>query len=357
MYHYMEISRAALRRNAAAIRSYVGVPVIAVLKCDGYGVSITEAAHIWKEAGAAMFAVAQPEEALALRRAGFEEEILLTSPVADASILSELLRHKVILTITNLQTAEFYSLYANSFPIRVHVAIDTGMGRFGIRWNDFSQLHTIYSMEHFSFEGIFSHFSHSFEKRYRKTALQLSRFLHSIDAITGFGFSVGIRHIANSCAALRFPETWLDAVRIGSGLVGRLCAPVPVSLVPVGRFYAQVIDVKHFHRGDHTGYASLCRIRKDTDAVIVAIGRMDGFGLADVPEHFRLCDFPVFLQRTLRQYFKRPYVMYRGNRLPLIGRVGTQFSLFDTRGIQIRPGTYVIADIPLLFPGTAKRFI
>lgn len=141
--NYMEFSGAALRQNADAILSYVQVPVIAMLKCSGYGVSIVEAARIWQEAGARMFGVAQPEEALALRKAGFTEDILLTSPVADASILRLLTGLSVILTVTSPACAEFYSLQANTFPVRVHVAVDTGLGRFGVHWLDIRMLEEI----------------------------------------------------------------------------------------------------------------------------------------------------------------------------------------------------------------------
>ncbi len=353
--NYMEISKSALLRNAKTICSQVQVPIIAMLKCDGYGLSILEAAKIWKAAGASIFGVAQPQEALALRSAGFHEDILLTSPVADMEMLNELIRQNIILTVTGLENAEFYSLYTNRFPVRVHVAIDTGMGRFGIRWTDTAQLQAVYSLNGFTFEGIFSHFSQSFEPSYNRTKLQLDRFLTAIDALAAQNIAVGLRHIANSCAALRFPETHLDAVRIGSALVGRLCIQSPLPLVPVGTFKAQVVDIKNFRKGDVTGYGSLCKIKKDTTAVIVAIGRDNGFGLMDVPDplplRFRLLYWFRLLKKT------RPCVNFRGQALPLVGRIGTQYTLFDATGLQLKPGSYVTATVPLLFPGHRRHFI
>ena len=65
--NYMEISKAALQKNVSTICAHVRVPVIAMLKCDGYGISLLESARIWQDAGVAFFAVAQPQEALALR--------------------------------------------------------------------------------------------------------------------------------------------------------------------------------------------------------------------------------------------------------------------------------------------------
>lgn len=353
--NYMEISKKALLRNAQTICCQVQVPVIAMLKCDGYGLSIPEAAKVWQAVGSSFFGVAQPQEALALRASGFQEDILLTSPVSDVETLNELIHQNIILTVTGLKNAEFYSLYANRFPIRVHVALDTGMGRFGVHWSDAQQLSAIYDLNGFSFEGIFSHFSQSFEPSYNQTRLQLDRFLTAIDALAAQNIAVGLRHIANSCAALRFPEARLDAVRIGSALVGRLCCQSPIPLVPVGTFKAQIVDVKQLRKGDVTGYGSLCKIKKDTTAIIVAIGRENGFGVMDVPDplplRFRLIHWFRLLKKS------RPCVNYRGQSLPLIGRIGTQYTLFDAAGLQLQPGSYVTAKVPLLFPGHRKHLI
>lgn len=353
--NYMEISRQALAHNAAAVRDYVNVPIIGVVKCNGYGVSIPEAARTWQNAGVTMFAVSTPEEALYLRQAGFREDVLLLAPVADRETLNSLLENNIILTIGSFENARFYSLHANTAPIRTHVAVDTGMGRFGVRWTDTEQLKAIYHLHGFRFEGIFSHFSKSFEKEYRQTRLQLERFLFVTGFLTRDGFQIGIRHIANSCAALRFPQTRLDAVRIGSALVGQLCAQVPIRLDPVLLLKAQVVDIKTFSPGDTTGYASVCRIRRPTRAVIVALGHEDGLGIIHTPDNLPCRDYLAWLRRLLRS--RRPYVMYNGQRLPLIGRVGNQYTLFDAGEADIRPGYYVSAQGSSLFPNQHRKFI
>lgn len=353
--NYLEISRQALAHNAAAVRDYVNSPIIGVVKCDGYGVSIGEAARAWQSAGVTMFAVAAPEEAMALRQAGFQEDILLLSPVADRDTLAAMLEQCVILTVTGLECARFYHLWAERKPVRVHLAVDTGMGRFGIRWTDLEQIKAIYELEGFRFEGIFSHFSKSFEKEYCQTKLQLERFLAVTEELTGAGIPVGLRHIANSCAALRFPQTRLDAVRIGSALVGQLCAQVPIRLEPVASLKAQAVDIKTFYPGDTTGYASVCRVRRPTRAVVVALGREDGFGITNTPDNLPPRDFLAWLRRILRS--SRPYVMCKGQRLPLIGRVGSQYTLFDAGEADVRPGDYVTARANMMYPGGRRNFV
>lgn len=355
--NYLEISRDALRRNGEKVVNFVGVPVIGVVKCGGYGVSVEEAARAWQAAGVSMFAVSLPREALNLRQAGFKEDILLMSPVADEDTLNDMLQNGIILTVTGLESAKFYSLHAEGCPLRVHVAVDTGMGRFGVSWRDLIQLEAVYSMPGFLFEGIFSHFSSAFERKYRKTRAQLERFEAVTEYLTEKGYPVGVRHIANSCAALRFPQTRLDAVRVGSALVGRVGAAVPLDLEDAAVFQAQVLDRKTLHRGDTTGYASVCCIRKTTGVVAVAIGTENGFGSVKPPDRLPPRHFLGWLLRQLRRNLKPPVVYYDGKRLRLVGRIGNQVTLFDTEGLDIRPGDYVTARAELLIPGQERLFV
>lgn len=354
--NYLEISTAALERNAKAVTEYVQVPVIGVVKFDGYGVTLPVAARAWQQAGVTMFAVSESWEALALREAGFTERILLLSPVADGEILEKLLANNIILTVSDLKNAMFYLEHRGAAQLRVHVKVDTGMGRFGVRWTDAEQLRAIYKTEGLQIEGIFSHFGKSFEKNYKRTAQQLDRFLKAVEAVEQGGFKPGMRHIANSCAALRFPETRLDGVRIGSALVGALLAPVPVKLERVHTFKAQVVARKTLRKGDTTGYASVCRVKKDTDAIVVAIGQEHGFGMTGAPDPYPLLDFAVYVYHLLQRYLRPPCVTVDGKKLPLIGRVGSQYTLFDATGVEVQPGSYVTANISLLHCSSRRTF-
>lgn len=355
--NYLEISRAALRYNAAAVVNAVKTPVIGILKCNGYGATIPEAAAAWQGAGVNMFGVSRPEEALILRRFGFREDILLLSPVADRKTLREMAENNVILTVTGPENAEFYRMECNRFPIRVHVALDTGMGRFGIRWTDTDRIRAVYGQPGFSFEGIYSHFSKSFEPEYRFTKLQLERFLQVTEALRQEGYPIGMRHIANSCGALRFPETRLDAVRIGSALVGRLPIPLPVPLKPVCTFRAQVVDCKDFHPGDTTGYGGYCVLKRHTRAALVALGREDGFALMAKPDRLRLRDLAAWLFRLLKNWLHPPCVTLGGQKLPVLGRVGTQYTLFDVTGLEVKPGDLVEWDGNLMLSSCERRFL
>lgn len=355
--NFLEVSRAALRRNAAAVTGAVKVPVIGIIKCHGYGMLIPEAALAWKAAGVTMFGVSRPEEAAELRRCGFTDDILLLAPVSDAETLESMIELGVILTVTSSQNARFYAANSEHTPLRVHVAVNTGMGRFGIRWTDLQQLESVFYLQGLQIEGIFSHFAKSFEPEYCRTKLQLQRFLSVTDTLTASGFQVGMRHIANSGAALRFPETRLDAVRIGSALVGRVSGKLPVKLEPVGIFRGRVVDCRVLRAGDTTGYASVCRVRRDTRVAIVSLGREDGFGLIKTPDNLGLRDFSAYLYHLLRAWRNPMCVFWEGKRLPLVGRIGNQYTLFDATGVNIQPGDYVSWEGDLLVASCERRFV
>ncbi|MBQ8831489.1 MAG: alanine racemase [Oscillospiraceae bacterium] len=355
--NYLEISRTALRHNAAAVCKAVRVPIIGIVKCNGYGVTICEAAAAWRSAGVTMFGVSRPEEALELRKNGFYEDILLLSPVADAQTLTEMLDNDVILTVSGFENAKFYCNNAYKKPIRVHVAVDTGMGRFGIRWSDTAQAKAVYSLSELYCEGIFSHFSSSFEPKYRKTKIQFSRFLSMTEALSADGISVGMRHIANSCAALRFPETHLDAVRIGSALVGKLPVTVPVKLESVSIFKAQIVDLKDFQPGDTTGYGSYFKITRPIKAAVVALGREDGFGSIAKPDRIRFKDFAAYLFRLFKEWRNPCCVVCDGQKMTVLGRIGNQYTLFDATEAEIKLGDLVEWNGNLMLSSCERRFI
>lgn len=355
--NYMEISTQGLLDNAKTVVKAVDVPVIGVVKFDGYGVSLEAAAKAWQSAGARMFAVSESWEALALRQAGFTEDILLLAPVSDRETVAELLEKGIILTVSDLQNARFYLENRGEHPLRVHVKVDTGMGRFGIRWTDTEQLKEIYSLEGLQCEGIFSHFAKSFEKEYKLTKVQLDRFLQAVAAVEDAGFAPGLRHIANSCAALRFPETRLDAVRVGSALVGALIAPVPVKLKSVHSCKAQVVAVKKLQKGDTMGYAAVCKAKKNTVAAVVAIGQTHSFRLTGRPDPYPLLDLLVYLYHLLQGYKNQPCAIYNEKKLKLIGRVGSQYTLFDATDADVKPGDYVTVPVPLLQYSGKREYI
>lgn len=349
--NFIEISRDILRANAQAVVDAVKVPVIGVLKFDGYFIGITEAAKAWQAAGVSMFAVSESWEALQLRQDGFKEDILLMAPVADEKTLRDLVAADIVLTISDLENARFYQRFGAK---RVHVKVDTGMGRFGVDYRDEAQIKAIYALDGFCFEGIYSHFGKAYEKEYKLCKKQMERFEKVLTMLSDAGISVGMRHIASSAAALRFPETWLDGVRVGSALVDGLLCGVPVKLQKAHVCKARVMAVKELQPGDTLGYGSVCKAKRPTKTVVVAVGQETGLGWTGAPEPVPLLDFAVYLYHLLLRYRRPTPVTFNGKVLPMIGRIGTQYTQFDATGVDIKPGDFVQVRIPLI-SCTAKK--
>lgn len=351
---YLSVSREALAENARTICSYVNQKVIAVVKCDGYGAGLAAAVEAWSACGVESFAVSTPEEAFALCALGCTD-VLLLAPVADVFLARALIEQGVTLTAASTCDAARYADAACGQRVCAHVAVDTGMGRFGVRWDDKTQLCAIYRQSGLTVTGIFSHFSASFEKNCRLTRRQFDRFVQSTRFLEDEGIHVGMRHIANSCAALRFPWTRLDAVRIGSALVGALPCPVPVELTRVGTLHAMVVARRRMHKGDTVGYASVCRLRRDTDVAVVAVGEWVGFGLQSRVDSFCPMSLLRGIHRTMRDYRAGLWVEWHGDRLRVLGSAGTQYTLVDASGTELQTGDFVTAPANLLFPHAQRR--
>ena len=343
--NYLEVSREILRRNARTVTDYVKTRVIGVLKFDGYFLSIVEAAKAWQTAGVTMFAVSESWEALKLRQAGFTEDILLMAPVVDEKTLKELVEQDIILTVSSLDNARFYQAGGAK---RVHVKVDTGMGRFGIDYRDFESIRAVYALEGLCFEGIYSHFAKAYEKEYKLCKRQLDLFLNVVQRLTDSGIAVGMRHISSSASALRFPETWLDAVRVGSALVDGLLCPVDVKLEKAHVCRARVMEVKRLEKGDTLGYGAVCKAKRPTKVIVVAVGQETGLGWNGSPEPVPLLDFMVYLYHQLQRYRWPTPVTFGGKVLPMIGRIGTQYTQYDATGVDIKPGDFVEVRIPLI---------
>ena len=349
--NFIEIRRETLRANAKTVVDAVKVPVIGVLKFDGYFIGIAEAAKAWQSAGVTMFAVSESWESLQLRQDGFTEDILLMAPVVDEKTLRQLVEQNIILTVSSLQNARFYQAGGAK---RVHVKVDTGMGRFGIDYRDADQIRAVYAVEGLCFEGIYSHFGKAYEKEYKLCKLQMERFEAVLKMLADAGVSVGMRHVASSAAALRFPQTWLDAVRVGSALVDGLLCGVPVKLQKAHVCKARVMEVKELRKGDTMGYGSVCKAKRPAKTVVVAVGQETGLGWTGAPEPVPLLDFAVYLYHLLLRYRRPTPVTFQGKTLPMIGRIGTQYTQFDATGVDIQPGDFVEVRIPLI-SCTAKK--
>ena len=305
-----------LKENIQAIKRYVKVPVIGVVKGNGYGLGLVEYSLFLKENGINTFAVANYSEAITLIENGFLNIILLT-PQNDPRILEKLINHNVRLTVGNLGGFKLISSLKTEKKAVVHLKIDTGFGRFGFNYKDISEINEAFQFENIQIEAVYSHFSSSFEKEYKITKQQNERFKSVYEQFLKYGIYA---HAANSCAALRFSDTRHNAVRIGSAFLGRLPVIPPIKLNKIGYLKTSVIDSNIIEKGENIGYGNRFKAKKTIKTAVVEVGYKDGFDLRKADEPYGLLDVIKYICGDIKSYHKKLYLFENQNEV--LGRVG-----------------------------------
>jgi alanine racemase len=250
------IDLGALRRNARALlRALDGAELWAVLKADGYGHGARDVAGAALGEGASALCVATVPEALELRREFPGVRILVLGPAAAREVAAAR-EAGLELAIADAPVPE---------GVRVHLKLDTGMGRWGLSELPGRSAEVVGLMSHFASADCDAEF----------TALQLERFLAATAPHADL-----TRHIANSAAVLAHPDSRLDAARCGIALYG-LCPfgddPARHGLEPVLRWESHVGQVRVLRAGESTGYGRRFVAQDDTWIAIVPLGYADGF--------------------------------------------------------------------------------
>lgn len=334
-----------IRQNYRLLKEQVGVPVIPVLKANGYGLGAEGMFEILKEEGASLVAVSRLEEALPLCGRGVE--ILVLSCYDSAEFAELALEKELTVAVGSLEFAQLLSEKAQK-PARVHLKIDTGMGRFGFLPHQIEEITAVFRLPNLEVTGIFSHCSAAFLKD-GSARKQLALFNEVIEALRGKNIEIPMRHMANSSAAMD-PAFSLDAVRIGSALTGRLPVRTDLPLKKAGRVEAEILSVRRLPAGSNIGYGNVCRLKKETAVAVVAAGTADGFAPGERHDLYRFADICRYLYHDLMLLVKKPkvYARWQEQRLPMLGRPATTHSFFDAAGADCKPGQWVALDWPPL---------
>jgi alanine racemase len=247
----------AIRRNAAVLlRAAEGAELWAVVKAEGYGHGAVDVSKAVLEAGASALCVATLPEALHLRAALRNARILVMGPVSDRE-LGE----------ARVARLELVAADERVIPegVRIHLKVDTGMGRWGLSELPSASRDVV---------GVMSHLA-SAESDPAFTQLQVERFREAaatLGAVT--------RHLANSAATLRYAESRFDAVRCGIALYGIspfAQDPAADGLEPALRWESHVALVKKLEPGESTGYGRRFVADRPTWIGVVPVGYADGF--------------------------------------------------------------------------------
>ena len=350
-----------LASNIEAIKQEVGdCAIIGVVKANGYGLGAVQYSQFLLGHGISMLACARLDEARELREAGIEAEILLLSPVSVPDYVGEVVDLGLTAAIGSAESALALNTAAAERDVRVkaHLKIDTGFGRFGFLPEDVDKLITVCkSLTHVELSGIFTHLNVSFgdEKFCR---MQFDTFCSVIDRLKQAGINPALRHIANSCAALRFPDMRLDAVRIGSAFLGRLPIKNEWGLKKVGHFEADIDEIRYLPKGHFVGYANVYKTSRPTRIAVVTAGAADGLALQKGKDAYRMRDRLRYLWNDFK-FLLHPGKLactVQGKRAMVLGRVGLTHTVIELGSIPAGAGDVAVFQVnPLYIDSSVER--
>lgn len=292
------VDLAALAENVATLRAGLapGVRLMAAVKADAYGHGVARVAPALAAAGADAFGVATAEEALELRALGVAGDVLVFAPLR--ARLAELADADVALTVTDLGSLAALDAAAPPRPARVHVKVDTGMGRLGGRIVDAqgapdpagraqasALVAAVARARHARLEAVWTHLASADEPDATATGSatdrQLRAFATWLAELERAGLRPPLAHAANSAATLLRPDAHFDLVRPGIAVYGQPPSAHVAALVPALRpalaLDAPVTQVRRLPAGSAVGYGGSWRAPTDTVIATVRLGYADGY--------------------------------------------------------------------------------
>lgn len=328
---WAQVSLPALEHNYHALRAMLpeGCRFLGIVKADAYGHGAVRVAQKLVELGAEMLAVACLHEAMELRLAGITAPVLILG-VTPAEAAEQVVEYNITQTVFEPELVQAISQAAvrQGKTARIHIKLDTGMSRVGVLAHDAAQaaeeVARLCALPNLQHEGIFTHFANADEDE-EYTMLQFTRFLDVISELEkNYGITFGIRHCANSAAALKYPCTHLDMVRPGIALYGHYPHPGcrdldGVGVIPVMSVYSRVSTVRHLPAGTPVSYGCTNVVQRDSRIAVLPIGYGDGF--------FRLLS-------------NRFQVEFDGQSAPIVGRICMDMCMVDVTDLpQVKPGS------------------
>lgn len=327
----VEVDLDCLSGNLAAIRAHVrGAKVMAVVKANAYGHGLIPVARHMMRQGADCLGVALLEEAVLLRSAGVTVPILVFGGITTRQ-MPLFLEHGLMLTAPSVEKLHFIDAAAQAHGVkaRVHLKVDTGMERIGIHYYTADRLlEASLSCRHVIVEGIYSHFANADAADLGHASLQLERFLEMLSFYEKRSLPMPVRHIANSAAILRMPESHLDMVRPGILLYGVYPSAESgreVAVSPALTWKSRVAFFKVVQPGHPVSYGSTWQSDHPVRIITLPVGYGDGY---------------------CRALSGRAEVMVRGLRYPVVGRI-----CMDQMMVNLEQGTAYNGDEVLLLGG------
>ena len=285
---WAEIDLDAIKYNIDSIKRRVDTKeLIAVVKADAYGHGALDVSKTLVENGATKLAVAVITEAMELRHGNINTPIMILG-YTPLEFAADLINYDIEQTIFNLEYATKLSEIALNLgkKAKVHVALDTGMGRIGFLINDNSlnEILKISSLKGLEVVGIFTHFATADESDKNYSNKQYKKFTDFNEKLISKGVNILLKHVSNSGAIIDMPNTYLDGVRAGIVLYGYYPSEdvlkQNLDLKKAISIKTQVAHVKILDKNEYVSYGRKFKTERKSIIATLPIGYADGYSRA-----------------------------------------------------------------------------
>lgn len=329
---WAEIDLNNLAANFSTIKQRVSpaARVMAVVKANAYGHGAVACAR--KLAAADWFGVALPEEGIELRAAGIAQPVLCLGgfwPGQAAMCIQQKLT-PVVYRLDMIESLNQAAADAGTV-VDVHVKVDTGMGRLGIRFDQLSEfVGALAQFRHVRIDGLMSHLAAADDAACQPLTLdQIHRFEEAVTGFRDHGYRPTYLHLANSAGIFGHRSAWGNMVRPGGVLYGLWRDVLPLStsdaaLLPVMSLHSRITLLKWVPPGETIGYGCTFEASRRSLIATLPIGYHDGY---------------------MRGLSNRAHVIVRGVYAPVVGRVSMDLTLIDVTNV---PGVEVDDQVTLL---------
>ncbi len=281
---WVEVNLGSITNNIRLVEKISGLPAAAVIKADAYGHGLIPVAQACIRGNASMLCVARFGEAIRLRKAGFIQPILVLSMIPPENVL-EACDQKICSTLYCYEQIALYEniLLGTGKKLKVHVKIDSGMGRLGVPAEEgLALLRAVSSSAVLETEGLFSHFARADETDPSTTDWQIGRFEALVSEAEKNGLRPAIVHIANSAGALFHPKACsYDMVRAGIAIYGMNpsdAAVLPKDFEPALSWKAGLTSIREMPAGYGISYGHRYHTQNAGDRVgVIPVGYADGY--------------------------------------------------------------------------------
>ena len=327
---WIEVNLDAIAQNVRNIKKLIGEKkeLMAVVKGNAYGHDVLEVVPVVLKSGATRLAVARLEEGIFLRKVGIIVPILVLGLTLKQQ--AELLvSYSITPAVSECEMIEKLSeeAFKEGKIVKVHLKVDTGMGRIGIFPNrvlDF--VNKIKALKNIEIEGVFTHFSVADEKDKTYTEIQFKKFMEVLNILEKEGIEISIKHVGNSATLLDLPHMWLDLVRPGISIYGLYPSKEVqkiIKLIPAHSFKTRIVFLKELPAGECISYGRTYKTKKKRTVVAsLPVGYADGYN---------------------RHLSNQGEVLVRGRRFPVIGRICMDQTMIDVTNLpQVEIGDEVV---------------